>query len=116
MEDVQSQMNRMRQEHYDMTRKQAEHIADLTKTFLHKRVKPSEISTRHLRDSWQGCGREPQKSRLKKAYEKQAAQRGTVQEILLPDHARGVSAGLRVQWDEGFESKCLSYMVEIAED
>lgn len=89
------------------------HEQELKATFLHKRVKPSEISIRHLRDSWQGCGREPQKSRLKAAYKKKQEQRGTVIGILDGDYQRGVSPGLRVQWDSGFESKCLAYMVEV---
>jgi hypothetical protein len=93
-----------------------EHVRDLTETFLHKRVKCSEYSVRPARDRWQSQGREPQKSRAKEHYEKKLAQRGTVFEILQPDMSRGVVAGLHVRWDEGFTSKCLAYMVEIAED
>lgn len=92
------------------------HIDDLTATFLNKRVRPSEYSTRAMRHDWQACGQEPRKSRLKKTYERQVARRGTVTEILEPDYDRGVIAGLQIAWDDGGTSKCLAYMVEIAKD
>lgn len=57
----------------------------------------------------------PIRDRREEAYNKHAAKRGTVREVL-EDSGRigGPTAGLVIDWDNGTESWCLPYMVEPA--
>lgn len=59
------------------------------------------------RDWWLQCGREPMKTGAREALNKAIAQRGTIVET--------DSTGVRVQWDNGSVSDCLSYMVTKAD-
>ena len=88
----QQRMNQMQQDQHNQATNQAAQVADLTATFLNKRVRPSDVSTQMV------------------------ARRGCVVEILEPDYRRGIIAGLRVHWDNGAESNCLAYMVTLAEE
>lgn len=93
-----------------------QHEEALAERFLNKRVKRSWRSLRVLWDRVCNCGTASRKAAYKAQYEEQAAQRGTVVEILKEDASRGVAAGLNVKWDHGDESKCLPYMVDLADD
>lgn len=76
------------------------------------RVKHSGYVLRDKRDYWNRCGREPMKSGAKAALDKAIAERGTITALLIGDRSRGVSPGLEVEWDSGYVSRCLSYLVE----
>ena len=80
------------------------------------RVQNSGYVTNRARDYWNSCGREPMKSRAKRALDDAIAKRGTVTAILTGDDSRGVSPGLEIKWDDGSTSKCLSYLVIEAND
>jgi hypothetical protein len=71
------------------------------------RVRHSGYALTADRDYWQGCGTEPRKSRLKEAYLKRVAERGTVTAVL--------DNGLEVTWDGGSVSRCLSSRVQSAQ-
>lgn len=101
----QQRMNQMQQDQHNQATNQAAQVADLTATFLNKRVRPSDVSTRRSLERG-----------LKAAHNKMVARRGCVVEILEPDFRRGIIAGLRIHWDNGAESNCLAYMVTLAED
>ena len=66
-------------------------------------VKYSGYALQGSRDYWQRCGREPQKSNAKRAYEEKAAYRGTV--ISVEERGIHVQAGdsihnsLKCMWD-----------------
>lgn len=79
------------------------------------RVRHSAHVLMRKRDYWNSCGREPMKSGAKRALDAAIAERGTITAILPGDRERGVSPGIEVQWDGGGVSRCLDYLVEIAE-
>ncbi len=92
----QDQLFRMQQEEYNRAIIQVAQVMDLTNTFLSKRVKASKagmLTTAH-----------------RKKYQGQA---GTVIGITEPDVAAGQIAGLHILWDDGEESKSLTYMVTL---
>lgn len=76
-----------------------------------QRVRHSAYVLQRKRDYWNCCGREPMKSAAKKDLDRATAEFGTVTAILSGDPARGVSPGLRVQWDGGSVTECLRSMV-----
>lgn len=108
-------MDQMQQEAYTQMAQDVQ-VADLTATFLNKRVRPSDVSTRRSLKRWQAATSLNKCVRLKAAHNKMVARRGCVVEILEPDYRRGIIAGLRIHWDNGAESNCLAYMVTLAED
>lgn len=79
------------------------------------RVKHSEYAIRPKRDNYHAQGEYSRKQSAKRYLETYEAERGTLIEFLPADSSRGVAAGLRVRWDNGSESKCLPYMVEVDE-
>jgi len=79
---------------------------------VNTRVKKSAYALRSKRDYWLAQGQPSAKARAKQWLDDAMAERGVVIELLPADFSRGVSAGLRIHWDNGSESKCLSYMVE----
>ena len=76
------------------------------------KVRHSGYAIRPKRDYWLSLGDYSRKERAKDALDAFIAERGTITELLPADPSRGVAKGLRVQWDNGSESKCLPYMVE----
>ena len=68
------------------------------------RVRHSGYAIMPLRDHWNNCGDYARKSRAKDALDKALAERGTVTELL--------HNGVKVQWDSGSVSQCLTYRVE----
>jgi hypothetical protein len=72
-------------------------------------VRYSGHVTMKKRDYWNQQGSEPAKSNAKRELDRVVALRGTVVEILPKTNT--ASAGLRVQWSDGTESQCLSYVV-----
>ena len=87
----QEQMYRMQQEQHDAATNTAAQAADLTTTFLHKRVKATPAGM------------------LTKAHKKKYKnQTGVVTNILT-----GPVCGLRIAWEDGSESQSLPYMVEV---
>jgi len=79
------------QEQYDAAVNAAAQIADLTATFLHKRVKATQAGM------------------LSKAHKKKYRnQTGIVTDIIA-----GQVCGLRIAWEDGTESQSLPYMVEL---
>ena len=92
----QAQLYKMQQEQHDKAANLAAQMADLTATFLHKRVKASKAGM------------------LTSAHRKKYQdQQGTVIGIVEPDVVRGIVAGLHILWDDGTESKSLAYMVTL---
>ena len=83
---------------------------------VNDRVKQSAYALRSKRDYWLGLGDYTRKQAAKASLDKAIAERGTVIGLLEADFSRGTADGLRVQWDNGAESRCLPGMVEIAED
>lgn len=79
---------------------------------LGTRVRHSDYALQPARDYWQGCGREPQKSRARDAYEARRAERGTIIEVFAEAQLNGRGRGYRVQWDSGAVSQCLCDMVD----
>ena len=57
------------------------------------------------RDDWQSCGREPEKYRSKKLYEKMVASRGIVRSVTV---RLVLSPIIEIQWDDGTISTCTS--------
>ncbi len=80
---------------------------------VNDKVRHSGYAVRPKRDYWLSQGQYSAKQRAKEWLDRFEAERGTVVELLPADASRGVSAGVRVQWDNGSESKCLPYMVEV---
>lgn len=78
------------------------------------KVKHSGYAIRPKRDYWLSLGDYSRKQSAKDALDRFEAERGTIIELLEADASRGVAKGVRVQWDNGGESKCLPYMVEVA--
>jgi len=91
----------------------SQHTKALSDRFLNKRVKRSWRSLRTLWDRYHSCGTLSRKNALKAEFDKQSAERGTVVKILEENPQRGVCAGLEINWDAGYVSKCLPYMVDI---
>jgi len=89
---------------------------DLAERFQGKRVKRSWRSLRSLHDRVLSCGIASRKAVLQAEFDAQSEQRGTVTSILEEVPERGVACGLEVTWDGGTVSKCLPYMVDLAED
>lgn len=83
---------------------------------VNDRVRHSGQAIRPKRDYWLSLGDYARKERAKDSLDAYIAERGTVLELLPGDTSRGVSKGVRVQWDNGSESRCLPYMVETVED
>lgn len=72
------------------------------------RIKYTEYALRSKRDYWQRCGREPQKSNAKRAYETACAVRGTITAETLN--------GIEVTTDSGEIHHSLDYLWERAEE
>ena len=72
------------------------------------RVKRSAYAVEDKRQYWLSQGGYSQKEQARGWYDEACAKRGTVAEIL-PG-----GMGLRILWDGGSESSCLSYMVEVS--
>lgn len=72
------------------------------------KVKYTEYALRSKRDYWQRCGREPQKSNAKRAYETACAVRGTVTDKL--------PSGIEVTEDCGTVHRSLDYLWELSAD
>lgn len=84
-------IEKMKQEQYDAAVNVAAQVADLTTTFLHKRVKATQAGM------------------LTKAHKTQYGnQTGIVTDVLT-----GPACGLRIAWEDGSESQSLPYMVEL---
>lgn len=88
-------------------------MSKLTQIKVGNKVKQSDYALRSKRDDWLSQGDYTRKNAAKTAYDRAAAERGVVVEILPTDFSRGVAAGLRVQWESGVESRCLPGMVEV---
>lgn len=73
-------------------------------------VRHSGHAIKPKRDYWLGCGREPFKSAAKTALETMLTERGTIIEVKPP--SRWNNGSLVVQWNNGLQSNCLSYLVE----
>lgn len=87
----QAHLFRMQQEQHDTATHLSAQVADLTATFLHKRVKATEAGM------------------LTRAHKKQYEnQTGVVADILI-----GQVAGLEIAWEDGSTSQSLPYMVEL---
>lgn len=80
------------------------------------RVRHSGYALRSLRDFWLNAGEHTRKNNAKAALDKAIAERGTVVEHLPADPKRGVMSGLRIRWDNGTETRCLDYRVEMVEE
>jgi hypothetical protein len=78
---------------------------------VNDRVKHSGYAIRPKRDYWLAQGNHSAKQRAKEWLDRFEAERGTVVELLDGKFAKGV----RVLWDNGAQSDCLPYMVEVAE-
>lgn len=72
------------------------------------RVKYTVSALKKYRDDWQKCGREPQKTNLRKYYENKSLMRG----IILEKHKHGY----RIVWDDETISDTISYHVENADE
>jgi len=70
------------------------------------RVRHSGHVTQRARDYWCQQGEYTRKQRAKDALDKTIAARGTIIELL--------HNGVKVKWDDGTESSCLSYLVDRA--
>lgn len=68
------------------------------------RVQPSPSATRSLWDAYLSAGDYHRKMRLREAYDRECAKRGTIT-ALLP------RSGVIVKWDDGTTSQCLAYRV-----
>lgn len=81
-----------------------------------QRVKYSGYALRPQRDYWQGQGREPAKSRAKRAFETKRAMRGTVTEVHPPKRFKlgGVGPTITVTTDDGAVHHSLPYLWEEA--
>lgn len=82
---------------------------------INDRVRHSASAIRPKRDYWLSLGDYSRKQRAKDWLDSFIAERGTIVELLPADDSRGVAKGVRVQWDNGSESRCLPYMVEVAD-
>jgi hypothetical protein len=69
------------------------------------RVRYSGYALQAPRDYWLSLGDYRRKSAAKAAYDAQVALRGTVLET--------DGQSVRVRWDNGSESQCLTYRVEV---
>lgn len=67
------------------------------------RVRHSGYVTQRARDYWCQQGEYTRKQRAKDALDACIAERGTIVELL--------HNGVKVKWDSGSESSCLSYLV-----
>lgn len=83
---------------------------------VNDRVMHSGHAIAPKRDYWLNQGDYSRKQRAKEWLDAFVAERGTIIELLPADPKRGVSAGVRVRWDNGSESKCLPYMVSVVDE
>jgi len=87
----QARLFKMQQDQYDQATHLKAQVADLTATFLFKRVRPSAVGM---------------------LTAKRGNQTGVVSDILVGPQI----AGLEIAWEDGSESQSLPYMVEVVED
>jgi hypothetical protein len=83
---------------------------------VNDRVKQSTYALRPKRDYWLNQGDPRRKAQAKEWLDRAADERGTITEILAGDEDRGSLPGYRIAWDNGSESRCLPYMVDLAEE